>query len=474
MNNRTIFNGDTLTEIKKIKNESIDTIITSPPYWALRDYTTGRWTGGNNPACTHDSIRRKTRKERGGLTALQAGSKGSFGNERQFKLDRCPDCDATYEDQQLGKEPDYNDYLSYLRKLMAECHRILKQTGTVWINLGDTYAGSHKGAGGDPKKCKESFTFDKAPKTKIDITAKSLIGIPQRFYIQCIDDGWIARNYIPWVKINHMPSPVTDRFTNSWESIFFFSKSKKYYFNINAVREKSQPVKEGLKHSEIPHQQLTLESKKLEIELPINKLRKGYGGNNKALNNNQFSAKKRPGAKTTATINPAQDKDIKTMQHPRKDLSHRKFHTQTMSKKTSGNIDINTGLSINHPLGKNPGNVFHMNTRPYKEAHFALFPIDLPMKILKAACPKSVCRQCQKPREPISSYDINAEFSKCDCGAGWESGTVLDPFFGGGTTGLAAEKLGLRWVGIELNPDYIKIARKRLNAYRNKNMDMMF
>src|SRR3990167_2282333 len=174
LQNRTILQGDVLEKIKEIPDESIDCIISSPPYWGLRDYgVEGQW----------------------------------------------------------GLEPDFHEYLAKMRTLMNELKRVLKKTGSCWINLGDCY-GSHRS---NEDNLMRSEKQEQAPVSNYE---KSRLGIPERFYIQCIDDGWKARNHISWYKENAMPSSVKDRFTNKWESIFFFVKAQKYYFNLNAVREK--------------------------------------------------------------------------------------------------------------------------------------------------------------------------------------------------------------------------------------------
>ena len=183
--NRQILHGDVLDKVKEIPDESIDTIISSPPYWGLRDY----------------------------------GVKG-----------------------QLGLEPDFRDYLKTMSEIMAQLKRVLKKTGSCWINLGDTYGGF--AAAQNWNDLKEDFQRPHREKKKFQAETKkpfpkSRVGIPERFYINCIDEGWIARNHIPWYKSNSMPSSVKDRFTNKWESIFFFVKNQKYYFNLDAVREKT-------------------------------------------------------------------------------------------------------------------------------------------------------------------------------------------------------------------------------------------
>ena len=188
--NRQILVGDVLEKIKEIPVESIDCIITSPPYWGLRDYgVPGQW----------------------------------------------------------GMEEDFKDYLFKMMQLMNRLKQVLKKTGTVWINLGDTYAGGIAHFDFEQKDTnKEKFYSEESIKErqyvgqkKNHIANKSRYGIPERFYTKCIDAGWIARNHIPWYKSNSMPQSVKDRFTNKWESVFFFVKQQKYYFNLDAVRVKA-------------------------------------------------------------------------------------------------------------------------------------------------------------------------------------------------------------------------------------------
>ena len=240
--------GDFLEKFKDIPDESIDCVITSPPYWGLRDYGTGKWEGGD-PNCKHEKIEHKTREKRGGFEgSIQSNNVGSFGSEKQWTSDKCPDCGAERIDKQMGLELDFNDYLDKLDAMMEECKRVLKPTGTVWVNLGDTYSTVSGGmkdiADGNTKQSgKIDYQSNgKGEVYKVDQTnmycnlkSKSRVGIPERFYIRCIDAGWVARNHIPWIKANCMPSSVQDRFTNKWESVFFFAKEKKYYLKVLKV-----------------------------------------------------------------------------------------------------------------------------------------------------------------------------------------------------------------------------------------------
>ncbi len=357
--NRTILQGDVIEKLKELPNECIDTVITSPPYWGLRDYgVPGQW----------------------------------------------------------GLEPSFHTYLEHMQQFMNEIRRVLKNTGSVWINLGDTYASSggpsrHFGYG-DPKyggkniiKHEEPQSFDQG------LEAKSRIGMPERFYIQCIDNGWIARNHIPWYKPNAMPSSVKDRFTNKWESIFFFVKNKTYYFDLDSVRQKRTS---GARYKPFAIHVREFNKGKTQLK---------FGETDRARipSKNELPKYKRDGTK----IRKWSDVKGQTI--------------QTMAKNHSGIYDEN-GNNLNNPNGKNPGDVFFINPQPFTKAHFATFPFELPAKIISCACPPG--------------------------------GLVLDPFFGAGTVGLAAEKLGRQWIGIELNEEYIKIARARLNPYSNERLEV--
>jgi len=216
-----------------------------------------------------------------------------------------------------------------------------------------------------------------------------------------------------------MPSSVKDRFTSAYEPVFMLVKSKKYWFDLDAVR--------------VPHG--SFENCRLK--------------------------------------------------HRRHDCASEQY-----SKHTHGPDDY-------HPLGKNPGDVWAIPTQPFPEAHFAVYPEKLVEPMIKAACPQGICKKCGKPRERIVAkkyiqferptqrkYIQMVEHSStsilktralpltyiegwtdCGCNAGWESGVVLDPFLGSGTTALVALKLGRRFVGIEINYDYCLMALRRIEPY---------
>jgi len=144
--------------------------------------------------------------------------------------------------EQWGLEPTFHEYLEHLWQLMDEIYRVLKPEGTVWVNLGDTYNGNKEGNTSN-KGYKDGETIDSFYKKRdSQINDKCLLLIPHRFAIGCIDRGWIVRNDIIWAKRNGMPESVTDRFSKKHEYFFFMTKSTKYYFDLDAVREKCKPL----------------------------------------------------------------------------------------------------------------------------------------------------------------------------------------------------------------------------------------
>ena len=173
-----IIQGDTLKVLKTLPDEIINCCVTSPPYWNLRDYNV---------------------------------------------------------EGQLGLEPTFQEYITKLCDIFDEVKRVLRKDGTCWVNLGDSYNGSKTGnTNGTYKnridKSKSWANSDSFKKAEQDIPAKSLCLIPQRFAIEMVNRGWILRNTIIWHKPNCMPSSAKDRFTLDFEYLYFFSKSKKYYF----------------------------------------------------------------------------------------------------------------------------------------------------------------------------------------------------------------------------------------------------
>src|SRR6185503_15358797 len=224
--------GDSLTWLRQINDESVNTVITSPPYWALRDYKTEGQLWGGAPDCDHEwntvqaRLAHQNRNNNEGSNAkVFANPKRANSDDRLGTTSFCTRCNAWKGS--LGLEPTFQLYIDHLVEIFDEVKRVLTNDGSCWVVLGDTY-GSHKGEGGPNISQQTSKNWNShAP---IKGFEKSLLQIPQRFAIAMIDHGWILRNDLIWHKRNCMPSSARDRFTIDYEHVFFFVKSKKYYF----------------------------------------------------------------------------------------------------------------------------------------------------------------------------------------------------------------------------------------------------
>jgi len=350
-----ILTGNVLTVLKSLKKETIDCIVTSPPYYGLRSYGTEPQIWGGKEDCQHEWIDKPYKRN----TDLTAGEKqntnlGSIGRDKPVDNSFCIHCNAWKGE--LGLEPTFQLYLEHLWMIFDEIKRVLKKTGTCWVNLGDSYGGNQgrgEGKGNEHgQKIKQSYT-----------SAKSLLQIPSRFAIGMTDRGWILRNSIIWYKRNCMPSSARDRFTVDYEMMYFFTKSTKYYFEQ-------------------------------QFEKSVDK--ESYTGRRKR------------------NVGQIAKFDLKNYQMAG---SIREDGTLANEGKTYPN--------------RNKRCVWDITPKGFKEAHFAVFPPELVETPIKAGCP--------------------------------ESGIVLDPFFGSGTTGSVAIKLGRNFLGIELKPEYVEIAERRLN-----------
>lgn len=224
-----------------LKDNSIDCVITSPPYWALRKYDIPDLVWDENKDCNHEWGEPHFFYE--GRTSSH-GRTSKISNKAKIGQDSvsshiyfyCKNCGAWKG--QLGLEPTFDLYLEHLIEIFDEVKRVLKPEGTCWVVMGDTYAGSNCGSndyramqGLNPKykHFSEIYKGQRAGRVK-GIQNKSMCLIPYRFAIRMIERGWILRNQIIWHKPNCMPSSAHDRFTVDYEPIFFFTKSKKYYF----------------------------------------------------------------------------------------------------------------------------------------------------------------------------------------------------------------------------------------------------
>jgi len=382
-----LIQGDTLEILKTMSDESIDCIITSPPYYGLRYYGTAKWEGGYEK-CEH--IQKKEIKPittglgypiDGG--ARRIGENNNYGKAHETKYKEiCGKCGAKRIDRQIGLEKTLDEYLNKLLLITAELKRVLKKTGTMWWNHGTSYSAYGK--------CDTMQNY--------------------RLVLKMIDQqGWILRNQIIWYKPNCMPSSVLSRFTVDFEPVFFLTKSKKYWFE------------------------------------PQYEIGTGRSCGNKSI----------------------------------KGEGQKGFEIRDGITKVS---DVKW-------FNRNRRCVWKIPTQPFKGAHFATFPEKLIEPMVKAGCPEFICNKCGKTREKIfknnrqetrpgnySKYTERPEglkkriinnpieigYTDCGCNSEFSGGMILDPFAGAGTTGVVAIKNNRQFIGIELNPEYIEMARKRI------------
>lgn len=295
----TVLTGDCLELLKNIDDNTINCCVTSPPYYGLRDYGV---------------------------------------------------------DGQIGLETDPQEYINKLVTVFKEVKRVLRHDGVLWVNIGDTYAGSGKGIWNNKEAQKENYTpSPQGPQSKIPkiwaehgIKAKDLIGIPWMLAFALRADGWYLRQDIIWHKPNAMPSSVKDRCTTSHEYLFLLSKSKNYYFDHEILLEPS----------------------------------------------------------------------IKSNKQPKK------------VSRTRDKCRVKNGVCV-----RNKRSVWSINTRPYKDAHFAVFPPELVEPCILSGCPPQ--------------------------------GIVLDPFGGTGTTAGVAIANNRNAILCELNHEYVKLVHKRIDSIKN-------
>lgn len=224
--NLTILQGDWIGHLRSLPDESIQCCVTSPPYWGLRDYGTAKWEGGDD-ACDH---------LRGNPTWTNGESRAE--GSKQINKSVCRKCGAKRIDAQLGLEKTPEEYVAKMVAGFREVRRVLKKDGTLWLNLGDSYAtGTTANRQASTGLLKNHTAQDiRRVGTPEGLKTKDLVGIPWMVAFALRSDGWWLRSEITWCKKVPMPESVTDRPTSATEKIFLLSKSSKYFYDAEAVR----------------------------------------------------------------------------------------------------------------------------------------------------------------------------------------------------------------------------------------------
>ena len=319
----TILNTDAHTGLQCLADESVDCIVTSPPYWQLRDYGLQPILFGGDRTCAHEF-------DAFNVCRLCGGWSG-----------------------ELGREPSREMFIEHLVEIFDECRRVLKKTGTLWVNLGDSYSKHNKyNRPNDWPGRKNAFCL-KTP--RVDMAAhrvphKSLCNIPGLFAETMIGQGWILRNEIIWYNPSAIPMSAKDRVTVDCEKLFFFAKSAKYDFR------------------------------------------------------QQFE--------------------------PYADCTNHRYRQRFAPDETYRRYDYPVEIMNSNPYGRNKRCVWRITTEPSRRHHYASYPTGLVETPIEAGCSPG--------------------------------GIVLDPFLGSGTTAVVARRLGRHYIGIEPNPEYVKIVKSRL------------
>jgi len=247
-----ILEGDCREVLATLPAQSVHTVVTSPPYFGLRDYGTGQWEGGDE-SCDHlapaahgyDPKATSTLgPKRDGISA--ENSAHSDAVKRQQYGGECAKCGAMRIDRQIGLEPTPEEFVDALVEAFREVRRVLRNDGTVWLNLGDSYAsGGRDWYDGSDRVNGRGRGHRSRPPTPAGCKAKDLLGIPWMAAFALRADGWYLRSDVIWSKPNPMPESVTDRPTKAHEYLFLLSKSPQYYYDAGAIRERDAGYASG-------------------------------------------------------------------------------------------------------------------------------------------------------------------------------------------------------------------------------------
>jgi site-specific DNA-methyltransferase (cytosine-N4-specific) len=232
-----VYWGDCRDSLRQMKEEGIkvQTCVTSPPYYGLRDYGTGTWIGGDEN-CSHKRDSKHSDK-----TITGHANKDLTVGDAIYKT-VCPKCGAERKDLQIGLEETPQQFINNLVEVFAGVWDVLADDGTLWVNLGDSYAGSNGNGQHEQSFGQSKYTPFESPTSgkKLGIKPKNLLGMPWRLAFALQDFGWYLRQDIIWHKPNPMPESVKDRCTKSHEYIFLLSKKPNYYFDYKAIQEPSK------------------------------------------------------------------------------------------------------------------------------------------------------------------------------------------------------------------------------------------
>ena len=406
----SILVGDVRKRLAQLDDCSVQCAVTSPPYWGLRDYGTGQWEGGSAD-CDHKTLH--------GIQGQSGERKDrTFTGSQNFYKDECRKCGAVRVDHQFGLEKTPEEYIAKMVAVFAEVRRVLRDDGTLWLNIGDSYANDGKWGGETGGK---AAYLDERSRTRADrekrhtaLKAKNLVGIPWMLAFALRADGWYLRQDIIWAKPNPMPESVTDRCTKSHEYLFLLTKSARYYYDQQAIAEDCVASHLAGNHT---HKGLTAYEEGDEHH----RTKQGLVA---------FAERTRLGREgANSRIHQDRDPNHPAMRKVRSPAGWKTGNGSHGSVHEDGREQEVTYAEVKSKT-RNKRSVWTIATQPYSEAHFATFP--------------------------------EALVEPCILAGSKEGDTVLDPFCGSGTTGAVALRYHRDFVGIELNAEYAELSQKRI------------
>ena len=424
-----LLTGDCRDVLPTLADASVHCVVTSPPYYGLRDYGTALWDGGD-ANCQHTFARNDARLMRGSNGEL--GKNCTSWTHRDATPPRVCSCGARRVDRQLGLEPTPDAYLAAMVGVFREVRRVLRDDGTCWVNVGDSFSGGNNigWRPGNPDKNGGNSNRDGVGAVP-GLAAKQLLLMPARLALALQADGWWVRSDIIWAKPNPMPESCRDRPTSAHEHVFLLTKRARYFYDADAVRE--------------PHQDNSVE----RMKSPVN----SYAGS--ATMAGERGARIGLGGESAmVALNPA-GRNLRNVwtiaTHP---YIHAHFATfpPLLAERCirAGTSERGCCAACGAPWVR----VTEAKFQPQSGSHKHVF----------REAPMDDSSGWQGFPRGTTSAVTTGWAASCACGAETVPATVLDLFSGAGTTALVADRLGRDAIGIDLSHQYVEMTRERITA----------
>jgi len=427
-----LYVGDVREQLSELEPGSVDCVITSPPYWGLRDYGTGQWDGGDLE-CDHLAAPGGGTKASGlanyenGLNQETIDAK--VEQRRQQFRQTCGKCGATRRDNQIGLEATPEAYVAQMVEVFRGMWRVLADHGTCWVNLGDSYNSNESGGmtGSRLTKMGKQSPANRIGKPRANLKPKDLVGVPWRVAFALQADGWYLRSDIIWSKPNPMPESVTDRPTKSHEYVFLLSKRPRYFFDAEAVREPHSP-----------------DGRKVTTRTVGNRSHDNY----QEFGHEEGRERWPNGGRNVRSV-----WEITTHSYPE---AHFATYPEQLVRRC---LLAGCPVRVCRVCGKPSERLTERVPTGFDGSTYGERAV--------AATGGAVTGGTAASTLGSGGGKLTADYKTTgwsDCGHNnWRPGTVLDPFMGSGTTALVARKHGRHAVGVELSPVYAELCARRLS-----------